>query len=493
MLVLLLASLVAALSSRPFAGGWNDASRLATVDCLVDHGTFAIDDSIFVSVPAGDAPFTPADVDVHVTGTLDRMRFHGRYYSDKAPVPALYSAAVYKGLQLVTGLNARRDSAIFCWLMHFLGSGLSYVIAVGCTFLMVRDRGLPRRLVWMLTLAFAVGTVAVAYAKYVNAHILLLAVTSALVLLMGQTARHLDAGERPWRHWLGIGTLCGLGYTIDLGVGPIVCLGVGLWALLRQRAETAWVPRITAAAVVTFAAMPWVALHHAINYSLFGVLGPPNSNPDLFRWPGSPFYVGNMTGVWNHQSPAAFLLYALDILVGQRGFLGNNLMLYLAMAGTPALLRTRFREKPELLCGLFWCAGTFVLYAALSNNYAGGCLSIRWFVPLLAPGFLALALILRRRPDLTTDVLILTGWNLAWILPAWWYGPWWRPPLAIYWVVMTCGLLHWAVHRCRQSRLSFRERTARLGFLLQFLRRFANNTVTTVRQSTPSRGPPCPS
>src|SRR5262249_9994653 len=154
LLVVLLATLIAAVSSRPFAGGWNDASRLATIECLVDYHSFAIDDSVFVKVPAENAPFTPFDKILHKSGTLDRMLFKGHYYSDKAPVPALYSAAIYKLLQSTTGLNARQHAPVFCWLMHFLGSGLAYLIAVVCTFLTVRDRGLSRRMTWLITLAF---------------------------------------------------------------------------------------------------------------------------------------------------------------------------------------------------------------------------------------------------------------------------------------------------------------------------------------------------
>src|SRR5262245_16084483 len=484
-LVLLLATLIAAASSRPFSGGWNDASRLATIECLIDYGTFAIDDSVFVAVPPENAPFTPYDKHLHKTGTLDRMLFHGRYYSDKAPVPALFSAVIYKTLQLATGLNARRHAAVYCWLIHFLGSGLSYVVAVLCAFLTIRERGLSRQLTWGITLAFAVATVAVAYAKYINAHAMLLAVTSLLLLLMSRTATRLEAGDhRLWPNWLAIGTLCGLAYTIDLGVGPIIILGVGGWTLYRLRLETRWWRRFAAVAILALAALPWIALHHAINYAVFGALGPANSNPEMFKWPGSPFHSGNMTGAWNHGSIGAFLLYAIDILVGQRGFLSNNLMLYLGLVGVPPLLLLRFKEKPEYLCGMAWCAGAYLMYATLSNNYAGGCLSIRWFVPLLAPAFLALALLLRQRPELTGEFAILSCWNVVWIAPAWWYGPWWRPPLLLYWIVLACGLTHWGIYRLRRMRRNGEGG----GFVLQFLARPANNTVKTVRRVFSPRG-----
>ena len=44
------AMLIALVSARPHAGGWNDGSRLATVESLVDRHTLAIDESIFVKV-----------------------------------------------------------------------------------------------------------------------------------------------------------------------------------------------------------------------------------------------------------------------------------------------------------------------------------------------------------------------------------------------------------------------------------------------------------
>ena len=41
---------IAIVSARDLAGGWNDGSRLATVESLVDYHTLAIDDSAFVKI-----------------------------------------------------------------------------------------------------------------------------------------------------------------------------------------------------------------------------------------------------------------------------------------------------------------------------------------------------------------------------------------------------------------------------------------------------------
>src|SRR5437763_15183774 len=101
LLVLVLASAVAVASARPYAGSWNDGSRLATVEALVDQHTLAIDDSIFVQVPSekegtGSSPYPRDDALLNARGTADKLFIRGHYYSDKSPVPALLMAGVYQ-------------------------------------------------------------------------------------------------------------------------------------------------------------------------------------------------------------------------------------------------------------------------------------------------------------------------------------------------------------------------------------------------------------
>ncbi len=113
--VFLLAATVALLSARPFAGGWYDGSRLATVESLVDHHTWAIDESIFVQPAraAGGLPYPADEAALLARGTQDKLLIGGRYYSDKSPVPALVMAGVYQSLQRSTGLVARVEPGRF--------------------------------------------------------------------------------------------------------------------------------------------------------------------------------------------------------------------------------------------------------------------------------------------------------------------------------------------------------------------------------------------
>src|SRR6185295_4349664 len=97
---LLVATAVAVLGAEPYAGGWNDGSRLAAVESLGERGTFIIDDSVFVRVrpaePGRPLPYPADRADLLTHGTLDKLFIDGHYYSDKSPVPSVLMACLYR-------------------------------------------------------------------------------------------------------------------------------------------------------------------------------------------------------------------------------------------------------------------------------------------------------------------------------------------------------------------------------------------------------------
>lgn len=393
------AALIALISARPYAGGWNDGSRLATVESLVDHGTLAIDRSIFVAVPPLEpdrpSPYPRDDELLQRFGTKDKLFVDGHYYSDKSPFPALYLSTVYQlGRWLGMPAAAERPDC-FCLAMTWASSGLAYVVAVLGLFLIARRVGLDCRWSVLIVAAFGLGTVALPYAQYVNNHILLLAVAMLIfrALLIGEM--------EGWktRRLLMLCALTGIAYTIDLGAGPpLLCLASILIVWQTRNLKVLW---------VVAAAMPWIVLHHAINYQIGGTLAPANANPAFFQWSGSPFNEQNMTGGWKHSDPFKGAVYALAMLFGKKGFLGHNLILFLPLIGIAMLIRRRLPERPVVLMGLVWSLGTWLIYAATSNNSSGACCSVRWFVPLLAPGLVAICVLLRECPAMRRDGLIL--------------------------------------------------------------------------------------
>src|SRR5262249_22459060 len=163
-LVLLVAIVIAFASARPYAGGWNDGSRLASVESLVDQHTWAIDRSIFVEpwafeFAAGRTPYSD-DSGMMEVGTGDKMKVGDHFYSDKPPVPSLFLAGWYYLLKWATGLNARERPDLFCYWMTVASPGLAYVVAAWAIYRL--GAGLPLALVLPipLTSSFALAPVA---------------------------------------------------------------------------------------------------------------------------------------------------------------------------------------------------------------------------------------------------------------------------------------------------------------------------------------------
>ncbi|HEX7376964.1 MAG TPA: hypothetical protein VF278_07620 [Pirellulales bacterium] len=426
--VIAAAAMIAIVSARDYAGGWNDGSRLATVEALVDHRTLAIDQSIFVRSPAhADAPnpYTPGDESLRLQGTQDKLLIDGHYYSDKSPLPAFWLAACYELLQRVTGLTAQEHPRWFCYLMTVLSAGIAYVISVWSVWRLALRHDLPLAACAVLAASLGLATVAPVYARQVNNHILLLAVVSLIMLAIDRRRALYPAAT---------GTLAGIGYTLDLGVGPVLVLCTAALVAYRSR-------RLMAIACFCLFAAPWLAAHHAVNYHLGGTFGPANSVAAYLAWPGSPFSVRNMTGGWAHHNLGHFSLYAAALLFGKHGFLNYNLPFFLALPSAAFLSRRRLVELPELSFAVAFSGGAWLLYAALSNNYSGPCCSIRWFVPFLAPGYFVLVLAVRERRQPFFDLRRLTclGACLACLL--WWRGPWEGAVPYLLWPLNVMALL----------------------------------------------------
>jgi hypothetical protein len=441
LLVLLVAGLIALAGASRLALSWNDGSRLATVESLVERGTWAIDESPFVRVPlprsGWPSPYPADDALLQAGGTKDKLWIDGHYYSDKSPVPALPLAGLYAWLRWQGMLGVADDPEGFCWGMCLASAGLAYVLAVWCIWRLGRPLRLtlPTRL--LLTASFGLATVALAYSRSVNNHIFLLAVAAGIWLQLAWLARgpvfH-TAGR-----FAGLGLLAGLAYTIDLGAGPplaALAFVLGCW---RGRS-------FKLAAVFVLCALPLFAIHHGINYAIAGTWKPANAVPEFLAWPGSPFNPGNMSGVWGHSGLDHFARYALDLLGGKKGFLLHNLPLLLPVVVLP-FVWLRVRERAELVVAGLSCAGVWLVYSAASTNYSGVCLSVRWFVPLLAPGFFLLALVLREVPSTRTDLGVLTAGGAILAGLAAWAGPWAPHMVPGYWFVVGGTVLAWGVLR----------------------------------------------
>jgi hypothetical protein len=458
--VVVCAAIIAVCSAHDYAGGWNDGSRLATAEALVDYHTWSIDASVFVR-PSAVAPDSPApypnDYLLIRYGTRDKLFINGHYYSDKSPLPSLWLAAVYAGLQFCTGWTARANANAFCYVLTLAASGLAYVLAVWSIYRLGWPLRLPHPWRLFLTGSFALATIALPYVRQVNNHILLLGIVAPLMVEMAWAAR---GAALTWGRLLRLGLLAGLSYTIDVGTGPVLLGGAAVWLAYRCR-------RPAALATFALAAAPWVLLHHGLNYAIGGTLGPANGVLAYLQWPGSPFDAHTMTGVWSHPGASSFVLYALDLLVGKQGFLTHNLALWLAIPACWWLCRRSAADRPELLLSAGWFVGVWLLYSVSSTNHSGVCCSVRWFVPLLAPAYYILAVWLRDcTPAYRRDFCILSAWGMVLGASMWWVGPWWPHLVPGFWAIQAAALASWLVSvylRWRHQGIAAAQAAGRLA------------------------------
>jgi hypothetical protein len=445
-------AIVAAASARDYAGSYNDGSRLATVESLVDHHTWKIDRSIFLHYGEGDRPEVWGPGGPSPVGALDKLLIGGHYYSDKPPVTAVLMAAVYQALQWSTGLVARDSPRAFCYWMTLTTSGLAYVVAAWCIYRVGCSIALPPRAALLLAASFGLATLAPAYARQVNASIVLLATAAALllVLLLGsEGGRPLSTG------WTMVaGTCAGFGYSTDPGSGMLLFAFVALWVFHNSGL------RISALVAYGVGALPWLVGHHALSYMIGGTLKPMGLVPEYFRWPGSPFSEKNLTGVGpGHPSLGAFLAYAARFLFGNKGFLYHDPELFLAIFAFFGLVRTAREARPLLLAFGSWAVGTWLLYAIQSKDYSGYAVSIRWMVPTLVAGYLVIAVRIRESRGALRDFLLLSLFGLPIAASDWLIGTWTDSHIRGFHAWIALALSCWL--------LSYLARTGRLSMPLR--------------------------
>jgi len=438
---------LAVVGARDQPGGFNDASRLATAESLIERGTLAIDDSVFVRpIPRAELaergllPADPNPVYSLAHGTLDKLLIDGHYYSDKPMIPAVVNAAAYRVL-MVFGLPRPAERPdVFTRVSTILMCGIGYAVAVGCMWRLGQRVGLAPawRLVWLA--GFALATVLPAYTRQLNSGMPQLGATAALALALSRIALPgRDSGEpatsvaglaphpatdvagspktAPRWWFLAVAGFCaGFTFTVDQASGAPLLAVAAIVAYLRTR-------RVMLTALFAAGALPWVVAHEAVNYAIGGVWVPLNLVPQYFRWPGSPFSESNMTGVARH-TPLGLVNYLHELLIGESGFLIFNLPLLLAVVLGWRVLVHRVPDRLELAAMIAWSAIVVAVYAVLSDNFGGYALSIRWFVPLLVPGFWVLARLLAECPTLRTDFVVLAAFGLIVGAKSWPCGPW---------------------------------------------------------------------
>jgi hypothetical protein len=350
----------------------NTGSRYATIEALVDQGTYFIDKSRYSRTP-------------------DKVKLGKHYLSSKPPLLPTYGAGVYLAYQKVTGNTIRTHERQVVWLTSLATGWLSHLIFLvffyKTSLLLIRTQ--TARIVTYASAAFAY--LGMGYATAINNH------STAGALAIWGLYHAINAHRGGARaHFVYAGLILGVLPAIDL---PMLAFSgtVGLYLFTRDRQSALlyYLPAL----------LPGIATHLLLNLHITGSIVPTYLNAELKDYAES--YFKRVTkGIDALREPKH--VYAFHVLVGHHGLFSMTPLFGFSLF---EMLRRARRGRPPcaeslLPCGTFLIVCTFVVFK--TRNYGGWCVGMRWLIPIMPLFFLFFGIFLDTvKPGRVTWIAIL--------------------------------------------------------------------------------------
>ncbi len=327
----------------------NTGSRYATIESLVDYGTYHIDKSRYVR-------------------TIDKMKVGKHYISSKPPTLPTYGAGVYWAFQKVTGYKIAKHEGAVVWFVSLCTSWLAHVVFLIYLYRLSKIL-LQRQLAIIGTVAAGgFAYLGVAYATAINNHS-----TSAALVIVGFyyacRVRH-DRGAS-LRHWILSGLCFGYAFAVDLPTGATAfAAAVYLATYDWRRTLLFFCPAV----------LPGVLTHQLLNYAITGSMIPTYMNNELKDFAGN-YFRHHRSGIDALKEPKH--IYAFNALLGHHGLFSMTPIFCFSVweIGRCIKLRTRL---PEALWALAGVGAITAFFIFRSSNYGGWCVGMRHLVPVMA-------------------------------------------------------------------------------------------------------------
>jgi hypothetical protein len=326
----------------------NTGSRYATIESLVDYGTYSIDKSRYVR-------------------TIDKRKANGHFISSKPPTLPTYAAGVYWVYQKFTGKTiADHEGDVVRFVSLFTGGIFHLVFLI---FFYRLCRMLIKKQLALIAVTAAAGFcyLGVAYATAINNHSIAAAIGVAGLFYAYRIRQNLDAGVRSWIY---CGLCFGFMAAVDLPCGifvPIVGLYLGThnW----RRTLLCFLPAV----------LPGAFCQLLLGYISSGSIIPAYVNSELKEFEGS-YFNGRQRGIDALREPKH--IYAFHALLGHHGLFSMTPVLGFGLWELVRSLRRRERLAEGLLVGsaLLTIVGFYIFR---TRNYGGWCVGMRWFVPVM--------------------------------------------------------------------------------------------------------------
>lgn len=325
---------------------WNDASRMATIESLVDFHTFSIDRSTYI-------------------WTGDKYFYQNHFYSDKPPIMALYSSVFYLILKFFNLTIAAHPAATY-FLLTVLVIGVMSSLGLVCLYEIFKFLRIDERWTNIVVLLAGAGTLILPFSIVFNNHAFsgnFLLFSFYFLLLRRHEVRNAAIA----------GFLISFAGSTDITMFALIPLYAILLFHKSNRAKFSFI----------LACIPTILIYIWLNFYTSGSIIPPAMNAKLWQYPGSYFGSGNLSGLVGHDLQS-LSIYAFNMLVGSRGLLSYTPILFIAIYGWfRAMFQSSFKYKKEYLFIAAICLAYVMFYIFRSNNYSGHSYGVRWFASIM--------------------------------------------------------------------------------------------------------------
>jgi hypothetical protein len=355
-LIFVVMSLVWFVQTKSGQDSWNEASRLATIESLVERGTWQIDQSAFTAI------------------TGDKLLLDDHFYSEKPPLLQVVSAVPYSIMHHLFGMELRVrpcEAGELCgykWLT-FLIAGLPSALMIALLYLAIARQTHSNLPALLLANLFAFGTMIWPYSLVFNNHIPAAATLFASFLMI-LAARHAVTAKSRHMMLFGAGLLVALAVSFDLLAIFLACT---FFVIVTIRYRGAGLAFIAGGLIPALATM-------VFDLQISGSLFPPYFSTEGYDYPGSPW----STTVAAMSVPKNIWDYIFRSLVGDQGVLSHSPLLLWPIAGLISVLRNR--RHPFRLEAV-WLALGLLLYILIvvtrTDNFGGKAYGARFFILLL--------------------------------------------------------------------------------------------------------------
>jgi hypothetical protein len=388
-----------ALLTKVHTHSWQEESRMATVQTLVEQGTFIIDHTEF-------------------NRTGDKVFINEHFYSDKTPLLSVAAAGAYAILRNAFGLTldpticvpdedpaacraftptGTRFTAFYWLTLVFIGGSASLLVVLFWRAMLNAGASgtLATALAVALGLASPIAPYSIVFAGHVPAALCVFAgfmiltprchsgprkaeefltQTDSVAVRRRDSSSQKDAPRNDtlsgWKFFFA-GFFISLAANIDLTLA-IFIVAFGLWLLFTQ-----WRKLLL---YILGALVPF-AISAAINYWAAGTIMPLYFDPKAYDFVGTVLNttVGGTNGFYSLDFG---LRYAYDMFVGQRGLFSFTPMLIFAFVGIGVAIKQR--QQRGLALTILLGSLVFAAYLILrTDNFGGLAWGTRWFVPLV--------------------------------------------------------------------------------------------------------------